>query len=125
MSMTHASEAPQNTLLRLVLLAAIVGVAIFNGQGISSGRWSGPAFDFLSYWLTPYVRGTPFGTGIAPVYTTSVLLSLLTFVLSGAPAALYERVRRHHASTVVSLLIWLAVAALMTYPTYKAWQDAF
>jgi len=117
--MTHASEAPQYTFPRLVLLAAIVGVAVFNGQGFS------PVFDSLLYLLTPFLRGTPLGTHMGFFYTTSALLSLMTFMFAGLPAALYERVLGRHTSTVVSLLIWLAVAALMTYPTYKAWQDVF
>ncbi len=117
--MTHTRDEPQFTLVRLVLLAGIIAIAIFNGRGFS------PMFDPLLYLLTPFVRGTPLGTQMGFFYTTSVLLSLLTFVLSGLPAALYERVLRHRTSSFVSMLIWLAVAALLTYPAYKAWQDIF
>jgi hypothetical protein len=117
--MSHTRDEPQFTFVRLVLLAGVVAIAVFNGRGFS------PAFDPLLYLLTPFVRGTPLGTQMGFYYTTSVLLSLLTFVLSGLPAALYERVLRRHTSTVVSMLIWLAVAALLTYPAYKAWQDVF
>lgn len=117
--MTHTRDEPQFTLIRLALLAGIVTVAIFNGRGFS------PLFDPLLYLLTPFLRGTPLGTQMGFFYTTSVLLSLLTFMLSGLPAALYERVLGRRTSSVVSLLIWLAVAALMTYPAYKAWHDVF
>lgn len=117
--MTHAHGGPQVTIPRLVLLAGVIAIAIFNGQGFS------PLFDPLLYLLTPFLRGSPLGTSMGFFYTTSALLSLLTFMLSGVPAALYERVLGRQTSTVVSLLIWLAVAALMTYPAYKAWQDVF
>lgn len=117
--MTHTRDEPQFTLVRLVLLAGVVALAVFNGQGFS------PAFDPLLYLLTPFLRGTPLGTQMGFFYTTSAALSLLTFMLSGLPAALYERVLGRQTSTVVSLIIWLAVAALMTYPAYKAWQDVF
>lgn len=120
----YAHEKPPFSFVRLLLLAGVIAVALFNGQWFSGGRWSGPVFDFLSYWLTPFVRGTPLGTGMAPVYLTSVLLSLLTFVISRVPAALYERLISRRRSTVASMLIWLAAAALLTYPAYKAWQDA-
>jgi hypothetical protein len=117
--MTQTRDEPQFTFIRLVLLAGVVAIAVFNGRGFS------PAFDPLLYLLTPFVRGTPLGTQMGFYYTTSVLLSLLTFVFSGLPAALYERVLRHRKSSIVSMLIWLAVAALLTYPAYKAWQDIF
>lgn len=117
--MTHTRDEPQFTLIRLTLLASVIAVAIFNGRGFS------PLFDPLLYLLTPFLRGTPLGTQMGFFHTTSVLLSLLTFMLSGLPAALYERVRGRRTSSVVSLLIWLGVAALMTYPAYKAWQDVF
>ena len=115
--MTHSE--PLFTFVRLVLLAGVVAVAIFNGQGFS------PAFDPLLYLLTPFLRGTPLGTSMGFFYTTSVLLSLLTFIFSGLPAALYERLLRRRTSSVVSLAIWLAVAALLAYPAYKAWRDVF
>ncbi len=117
--MAHTHDEPQFTVMRLVLLAGVVAIAIFNGRGFS------PAFDPLLFLLTPFLRGTPLGTQMGFFYTTSVLLSLMTFMFSGLPAVLYERVLRRRTSTVVSMLIWLAAAALMTYPAYKAWQDIF
>ena len=119
LSMFRTRDEPQFTIPRLALLVGIIAIAIFNGRGFS------PLFDPLLYLLTPFLRGTPLGTQMGFFYTTSVLLSLLTFMLSGLPAALYERVLGRRTSTVVSLLVWLAAAALMTYPAYKAWQDVF
>jgi hypothetical protein len=110
---------PQVTVLRLVLLAAVIAVAVFNGRGFS------PAFDTLLYLLTPFIRGTPLGTQMGFYYTTSVLLSLLTLALSGLPATIYERLLGRGSSTVVSLLIWLGAALLLAYPAYRAWQDVF
>lgn len=117
--MMHTRDEPQVTFVRLLLLAGVIAVAVFNGRGFS------PMFDPLLYQITPFLQGTPLGHGMGFYYTASVLLSLLTFILSGVPVALYERVFARRTSTVVSLLIWLAVAALMTYPAYKAWQDVF
>jgi hypothetical protein len=110
---------PQVTVLRLVLLAAVIAVAVFNGRGFS------PAFDTLLYLLTPFIRGTPLGTQMGFYYTTSILLSLLTLALSGLPATIYERLLGRGSSTVVSLLIWLGAALLLAYPAYRAWQDVF
>lgn len=115
--MPHTIAERQYTAPRLVLLTAIIAVAVFNGQ------WFSPAFDPALYLLTPFLRGTPLGTQMGFFYTTSVLLSLMTFIFSGLPAAFYERLRGHRTSTVVSLAIWLATAALLTLPAYRAWQD--
>jgi hypothetical protein len=117
--MVHAHDVRQFTFLRLVLLAGVIAVAVFNGQGFS------PAFDPLLYLLTPFLRGTPLGTQMGFFYTTSALLSLMTFMFSGLLAALYERLLGRRSSTTVSMLIWLAVAAMLAYPAYKAWQDIF
>jgi hypothetical protein len=123
--MAHTHDERQFTFARLVLLAGVIAIAVFNGQAFSSGRWSGPAFDPLLYLLTPFISGTPLGVGMGFYYTTSVMLSLLTFIVSGLPAAIYERLLGRRTSTVVSLLIWLAAAALLALPAYRAWQDVF
>lgn len=117
--MTHTHQERQFTVVRLILLAGVIAIAIFNGRGFS------PAFDPLLYLLTPFLRGTPLGTQMGFYYTTSVLLSLMTFMFSGLAATLYERLLRRRTSTVVSLFLWLGAAAVFTYPAYKAWQDIF
>jgi hypothetical protein len=49
-------------------------------------------------------------------YLTSVVLSLLTVLLAGIPAAIYERIRGLRESTPVSLAIWFAAAVLLALP---------
>ena len=49
-------------------------------------------------------------------YLTSVAISLMTLLLAGIPAALYERVRGLQQSTPGSLAIWLLATALLTLP---------
>ena len=46
----------------------------------------------------------------------SVLLSTLTLLLSGIPAALYERLVERDAAGTTSLWIWLAGAAVLCLP---------
>jgi hypothetical protein len=46
----------------------------------------------------------------------SVLLSTLTLLLSGIPAALYERLVERNAAGTASMWIWLAGAALLSAP---------
>lgn len=100
----------QRLLKRDVLLAGTVGLAIVNGLDFS------PAFDSVSYWLYTFARGTPLFDGELFYYLTSVVISLMTLLVAGIPAALYERVRRLPQSTPGSLTIWLVATLLLTLP---------
>ena len=46
-----------------------------------------------------------------------ILVVLLTVLIAGIPAAVYERIRGLKASTVVSLGIWLVATVLLSLPT--------
>mgnify|MGYP000942415943 CR=1 FL=1 len=74
--MPHAHNVPQATIPRLVLLAGVIAVAVFNGQGFS------PVFDSVLYLLTPFLRGTPLGTQMGFFHTTSAFIMLMTFIIS-------------------------------------------
>jgi hypothetical protein len=52
----------------------------------------------------------------AITYISSLALSTVTLMVSGVPAALYERYTHAQESTTASLSIWLAAAALMSWP---------
>ncbi len=49
-------------------------------------------------------------------FASSLVLSTLTIMVAGVPAALYERFTGATTSTPVSMWIWLAVTALLTLP---------
>jgi hypothetical protein len=99
------------TLLRRDLpLAGTVGLAVVNGLDFS------PVFDTVSFWLYSFARGTPLYDGEVFFYLTSVAIALMTLLVAGIPAALYERVRRLPQSTPGSLVIWLLATLLLTLP---------
>jgi hypothetical protein len=91
-------------------LAATVGLAIVNGLDFS------PVFDTISFWLYSFARGSPLYDGDVFFYLTSVAISLVTLLLAGIPAALYERLRGLQQSTPGSLAIWLISTVLLTLP---------
>jgi hypothetical protein len=91
-------------------LAATVGVAIVNGLDFS------PAFDTVSFWLYSFARESRFFDADVFFYLTSLAISLMTLLLAGIPAALYERVRGLQQSTPGSLAIWLLATLLLTLP---------
>ena len=77
----------QRLLKRDLPLAATVGVSIVNGLDFS------PVFDSVSFYLYGFARESPIYDGELFFYLTSVAISLMTLLLAGIPAALYERVR--------------------------------
>ena len=48
---------------------------------------------------------------------TPFAIAVMTLMLAGIPAAIYERIRGLQTSTSVSLGIWLAATLLLTLPT--------
>jgi hypothetical protein len=91
-------------------LVGTVGLSIVNGFDFS------PVFDSVSYFLYVFARESPLFDGEVFFYLTSVAISLMTLLLAGIPAALYERVRGLQQSTPGSLTIWLLATLLLTLP---------
>lgn len=92
---------------RLIFLT--VGTAILNGL-------FSPLllFIFLLRW-TWYPYFIPQYQEIATL-VSSLILSTLTLMLAGVPAALYERLRSPGSTSDVSALIWLVGALLLSLP---------
>jgi hypothetical protein len=63
--------------------------------------WLDPSFDIL-------------------LLLASLMVSTGTLIVSGLPAALYERVAGLKQSNLVSMGIWLATATLLTLPALLA-----
>ena len=91
-------------------LAATVAVSILNGLDFS------PVFDAVNFYLSSFARGSLLFDGDVLFYATSVVISLMTLLLAGIPAALYERVRALPQSTPGSLAIWFLATLLLTLP---------
>ena len=94
-----------------VPLVGVVAIAAFNGTLFS------PIFDSVFYYVDTFARGTLLYSPELYLNVTSVIISLMTLLIAGIPAALYERVRGHKTSTPVSLGIWLITAVLLSLPT--------
>jgi hypothetical protein len=97
-------------LQRDLVLAATVGLAVINGLPLT------PRFDSISHILYLFTRGSALIGGEALFYLTSLSIAVMTLLLAGIPAAIYERVRGLPQSTPVSLGIWLVATALMAWP---------
>jgi len=99
---------------RDVLLVATAGASLLNGMHFS------PFFDPVAILLRPFMAGTILATPLVTLYVTSIFISLMTLLLAGVPAAIYERIKGATTSTPVSLGIWLACTVLLTLPSFMA-----
>jgi hypothetical protein len=94
------------------LLVGVVGVGALNGLHYS------PYFDPAVILMKPFVQVTFFATSpIIIFYFTALVLSTLTIMLAGVPAALYERLRGLRESDANSYYIWLGGVILLALPT--------
>ena len=103
-------SSPGYLISRGLPLAVITGLAIANGMTFS------PLYDFASYFLYSFTRRTFFYNPVLLFYLPSVLITLLTLMFAGVPAALYERIRGAQQSTPASIGIWLVATLLLTAP---------
>jgi hypothetical protein len=95
--------------MRNQFLFLTVGAAILNG--IFSPLL---LFIFLLRW-TWYPYFLPQSQEIATM-VSALILSSLTLMIAGVPAALLERARSRGNTTDISALIWLVGAVLLTLP---------
>jgi hypothetical protein len=98
-----------------VPLVGVAAVAAFNGTLFS------PIFDSIFYYLDTFARGSLFYSPQLYLNLTSVFIALMTLLIAGIPAALYERIRGLKTSTPVSLGIWLLTAVLLSLPTIMSY----
>jgi uncharacterized membrane protein len=102
-------ENREATMQRDVLLVATAGLSLVNGMHFS------PLFDPVLFLLKPFV--TPLlSSPLVLFYLTSLFISVMTLVLSGIPAAIYERARGQETSTPFSLGIWFVATLLLALP---------
>jgi hypothetical protein len=102
----------QGLMQRDVLLVAIAAMSLLNGMHFS------PYYDPVAILLKPFLAGTLLGTPIVFLYLASLFTSLMTLLIAGIPAALYERAKGLADSTPVSLGIWLGCLFAVTVPTF-------
>ncbi|HEX6959094.1 MAG TPA: hypothetical protein VF194_14015 [Ferrovibrio sp.] len=91
------------------LFVAVLGVTLING-------FVSPlvplVFILAPVWLPEFAPRS----SIAILYGTSLIVSVSTLVLSGVPAALFERFTGRQQSDQISMLVWLGSAILLTLP---------
>lgn len=88
----------------------IIGLAIINGM---FSPVLALVFALHGLWYPFFL---PFAIGLV-FAMSSLLLSTLYLMVSGVPAALYERFAGDGTTTFASRMIWLATMALLSLPS--------
>ncbi len=70
-------------------------------------------YSMTPFWLPEFVPATP----SIVLMLSAMITAFGTLLLSGVPAALYERIVGAQDSTAASMYVWLAAAMLMSLPT--------
>jgi len=100
--------------LRYLVLGGSVLLALFNGSLYS------PIYDSVDQILYLFSRSS-LHTGPLPLqpYRTSIFIAVMTLLLAGIPAAIYERIRGLKQSTALSTALWFLTTLLLTLPTLR------
>jgi len=100
--------------LRYLALGGSVLLALFNGSLYS------PIYDSVDQILYLFSRSSVHA-GPLPLqpYRTSIFIAVITLLLGGIPAAIYERIRGLDQSTALSTGLWFLVTLLLTLPTLR------
>lgn len=93
------------------LLVGIAGLALLNGMHFS------PFFDPFFIVLRPIAQGFFITSPLLMFYFTSLILSTAVLVVTGVPAAIFERVTGRKRSDAWSLGIWFGGLLMLSVPT--------
>ena len=102
------------TMQQDVLLVVAAGVSLLNGMHFS------PFFEPAFHLLRPFIAGTVLATPLVSLYLTSMFVSLMTLLIAGVPAALYERLKGGGQTSPVSIGIWCVGTTVATLPAILA-----
>jgi hypothetical protein len=92
-------------------LIGIATLSLLNGMDFSP--YSEPGLVLMKPLLFAFGITSP----LLIFYFTSLILSLITLILAGVPAALFERASGRQTSDGTSMLIWFISIAIITLPT--------
>jgi len=102
-----------------VLLMVTAGLSLLNGMHFS------PYFDPIFFLMKPFAASFFLTSPLLLLYFTSLFVSLMTLLIGGIPAALYERANGLETSSPKSIGIWLAGVAVVALPTMAGFAGLF
>lgn len=103
-------EDQVDTTNRDALLVGIAGMSLLSGMHFSP--YFDAAFVLVRFFAPAFFVGSP----LVLFYLTSLMVALAALVISGLPAAIFERLTGRTRSDGASLGIWLAAATVLALP---------
>lgn len=94
---------------RQTIFVIVVTVAVVNGI---FSPLVGLAFALAPIWLPEFVPVSP---GIL-LYLSSLIVATATLLVSGVPAALYERLIDRRPGSKMPAIVWLGAAVTLSLP---------
>lgn len=107
----HSDAERAEILRRDGLLIGVAALSLLNGMHFS------PFYDYAYILFRPIAAGLLITSPLITFYLTSLLLASATLVLSGVSAALFERWTGRNKTDATSLGIWMAAAAVLSFPS--------
>ena len=102
---------------RQLLFIAVIGISIVNGM-------MSPVLP-IAISITTVLMPEVFPRTLPWVlFFSSILISSGTLLLSGVPAALYERLWENDPSSNVPMFIWVAGAVVLALPAFRVFGGA-
>ncbi len=95
---------------RDIFMVAIASLALLNGQAFS------PIFDLAFIFMRPFAAAFYITSPVLLFYFTSLFLSIMTLMLSGIAAAIFEHMTGRAKTDATSLGVWLAACVVLVLP---------
>src|SRR5262245_30602578 len=101
-------------LVKSLAVIGALGLALFNGSLYS------PIYDSVDQILYVFSRSS-LHLGPLPLqpYRTTIFIAVMTLLIAGVPAALYERIRGLKQSTPLSAGVWFLTTLLISLPALR------
>ena len=116
--MITGKEDDPDAMPRDMLLVGTVGLSLLNGMHFS------PWFEPVHVLLRPILASFYLTSPLILLYLTSIFLGLVTLMLSGIPAALFEKATGRRSSDTASMGVWFLATALLSLPALLAMSRA-
>ena len=104
----------QDMMQRDVLLVVAAALSLVSGMHFS------PYFDPIFFLIKPFAASFYISSPLLLLYFTSLFISLLTLIIGGIPAAIFERARGLDSSSPVSIGLWVVAVAIISLPAIFA-----